>query len=62
MLTQNGGKVVDNFLRVLFTWNTENEVTDVKDSLNFTLARIIRHSGSAYRSVPPESLPQEIKS
>ena len=49
VLTEDGGKVVDNFLRVLFTWRTENEVTDVKDSLNFTLARIIRHSGSAYR-------------
>ena len=30
VLTHDGGKVVDNFLRVLFTWTTEGEVTDVK--------------------------------
>ena len=39
VLTQDGGKVVDNFLRVLFTWTTEGEVTDVKVQI-YTLRRV----------------------
>jgi len=55
ILTPDGGKVVDTFLRNLFVWNTVDvedsylQTTDVKDSLGFTLARILRHTSSEYR-------------